>query len=207
VRHRLATVVDARWFRMLDLIGTVAFSGGTLRDLLIGGDRNPPFIFKDPTYILIVLAIVVAGTAMARFLPSEAARSPRFNATMTVLDTAGVAAFTVIGAKVALTAGLAWFWVPICAALTCSGRGMLLDIVTGREPRTFQGEPYEEIAVCGGLFMYGGLLLAGQFEHSNWLITAVIVMTLIGVFAARLAVVHYGWRSWRLGSRVPAAEG
>ncbi len=37
------------------------------------------------------------------------------------LDTLGLAAFTVIGAKVALLAGLGWVWIPFCAALTCAG--------------------------------------------------------------------------------------
>jgi uncharacterized membrane protein YeiH len=181
-----------------------AVAGGTLRDLLIGGDRHPPFIFKDPVYILIVLAIVVAGTGLTRFLSSEAAQSRTFNRTLVVFDSIGLASFTVIGAKVALIAGLAWFWAPICAALTCAGGGMLLDIVTGREPRTFQGEPYEEIAVGGGLFLLGGLLLAGLFEHVGWMIEATIVATLIGVFVMRLAVVHYGWRAYRLGGAATA---
>jgi NitT/TauT family transport system substrate-binding protein len=123
---------------------------------------------------------------------------------LAVFDSIGLAAFAVIGAKVALIAGLAWFWAPICAALTCAGGGMLLDIVTGREPRTFQGEPYEEIAVAGGLFLLGGLLLAGLFEHSRWMIEATIIATLIGVFTLRMAVVHYGWRAYRLGGAAPA---
>ena len=117
-----------------------------------------------------------------------------------------MAAFTVIGAKVALLAGLSWYWAAFCAALTCAGGGMLLDIVTGREPRTFQGEPYEEIAVVGGLMLYGGLMIANQYEHEDWLVTALIAATMVLVFVLRMLVVHYGWRSYRLGKllREPA---
>ncbi len=230
VRHRLAVFVDSWWFYLLDLIGTVAFGtagfmrayqrrydlwgafiltmlpavgGGTLRDLLVGGDRHPPFIFNDPTYITIVICIVLVGTLVTRMASPSLARQQSFTRTLTVLDTVGVTAFTVIGAKVALMADIAWFWVPICAALTCAGGGMLLDIVTGREPRTFQGEPYEEIAIGGGLFILVGFLIAGHFEQAAWLIPATLGAAMVGVFVTRLLVVRYGWRSFRLAGERP----
>ena len=137
--------------------------------------------------------------------PQGIARPAAFSRALTVFDTVGVAAFTVVGAEVALMAGVAWFWVPICAALTCAGGGMLLDIVTGREPRTFQGEPYEEIAIGGGLFILAGLLIAGHFEHEAWIIPTTLIAAMVGVFTVRLMVVRYGWRSYRLAGDRPAA--
>jgi NitT/TauT family transport system substrate-binding protein len=230
--HYLVKASASTWFYALDLIGTVAFAlagfmraqqrrydlwgafilsflpavgGGTLRDLLVGGDRSPPFIFKDPTYLYLVFAVVIAGTLAARRFGDAWQHSRRFERAMEILDTVGLAAFTVVGAKVALVADLSWYWVPICAALTCAGGGMLLDVVTGREPRTFQGEPYEEIAVGGGLLMYTGLVLANAFEHSQWLVNLVIGLTLVGVFTLRMLVIRRGWRSFRLGTRTGAA--
>ncbi|WP_374444798.1 ABC transporter substrate-binding protein [Stella sp.] len=230
VRHQFRLAVEARWFYGLDLVGTLAFGlagfmravqrrynlwgafmltllpatgGGTLRDLLVGGDRHPPFIFTDPTYISLVLATVAMGTLALRVFPPQAAQSRSFGQAMAVLDTVGLAVFAVIGAKVALVADLAWFWIPICAALTCAGGGMLLDIVTGREPRTFHGEPYEEIAVAGGLLLYGLLLVANHYEHAAWLVTAAVAVTIAAVFAARMLAIATGQRSFRLGSRPP----
>lgn len=227
-RHHLVTATASAWFYALDLIGTVAFGlagfmraqqrrydlwgafiltflpavgGGTLRDLLVGGDRHPPFIFNDPVYLYLVFAVVIGGTLAARRIGGEWQQSQRFERAMEILDTLGLAAFTVVGAKVALVADLSWYWVPICAALTCAGGGMLLDVVTGREPRTFQGEPYEEIAVAGGLFLYAGLVFANLFEHSAWLVTFFIGLTLVGVFTLRMLVIRRGWRSFRLGAR------
>jgi len=229
-RHYLSEAVSSRWFYSLDLIGTMAFglagfmraqqrrydlwgaliltmlpavAGGTLRDLLIGGDRHPPFIFTDPTYMYIVVEIVVIGTLAARFTPDRFIGSRDFDRVMTFFDTVGLATFTVIGAKVALLAGLGWVWIPFCAALTCAGGGMLLDIVTGREPRTFQGEPYEEIAIAGGLFLLLALNMADWYEHAAWAVTASMLATMTLVFMLRTLVVTRGWRSYRLGH--PAA--
>jgi uncharacterized membrane protein YeiH/ABC-type nitrate/sulfonate/bicarbonate transport system substrate-binding protein len=225
-RYYLSTVVSTYWFYALDLIGTAAFGfagfmraqqrrydlwgaliltllpavgGGTLRDLLVGGDRHPPFIFKDPTYAYIVLATVIVGTLVSRFLTAEIVASRKFDSTLSVFDAIGMAAFTVIGATVALMAGLNWFWVPFCAALTCAGGGMLLDVVTGREPRTFQGEPYEEIAIVGGLVMLLGLSVANAFEHQPLLVAGTILATLATVFILRMLVVIFKLRSYRLG--------
>jgi NitT/TauT family transport system substrate-binding protein len=117
-----------------------------------------------------------------------------------LVDTVGFATLTVLGAKIALVAGLAWYWVPICSAISCAGGGILLAMVTVQQPRTLQGEPYEEIAVGGGLFMLGGLLIANNFEHSPWIVTVTIFATLFAVFVLRLAVVYYGWRSYQVGN-------
>jgi uncharacterized membrane protein YeiH len=176
-----------------------AVGGGTLRDLLVGGDRHPPFIFQDPTYIYIVLEIVAVGTLLSRLTSDRIIGSRAFDRSLTVFDTIGLATFAIIGAKVALVADLSWFWIPFCAALTCAGGGMLLDVVTGREPRTFQGEPYEEIAILGGFILMLGLEVADAFEHAAWMVTAAIVVALVSVFAIRLVVVRTGWRSYRLG--------
>ena len=225
-RHYLAQATSSQWFYLLDLIGAfagglagfmraqqrkydmwgafiltfvTAVGGGTLRDVLVGGDRHPPFIFVYPVYMYMILAIVIVGTVVAQRSGEAWHHGPRFERTLAVLDTIGLAAFTVVGAKVALVANLHWFWVPICSALTCAGGGMLTDVITGREPRTFLGEPYEEIAVAGGLLLYGGLWVANLFEYSDWVVTTSIVVTLIAVFHVRMLVIRRGLRSLRLG--------
>lgn len=229
VRYRLAHVLSSPWFYALDLIGTLAFGiagflraverrydfwgafiltllpavgGGTVRDLLIGGERSPPFVFTDPIYIYIVLAIVFIGFPLVRLKRYPDFLARQFGRALFLTDTIGLAAFTIIGASVAIRAELAWFWMPICAALTCAGGGVLLDIVTGREPRTFLGEPYEELAIVGGLLFSLLLVAAGHFEHVTDAIFAAIALTLGFVFLLRSLVVLRGWRIPRLGLRV-----
>ena len=179
-----------------------AVGGGTIRDLLIGGDRHPPFIIQEPAYLYTVLGVMVAGTLLSRVQWAETAQSGHFARLRLLFDTLGLATFAIIGAQIALMANLPWYWVPISAALTCSGGGMLLDVVTGREPVTFQGEAYEEIASAGSLVLLGCLLVADHFEwHSPWPVATAIALAWSFVFVTRLAVVHYGWKSWRLQFR------
>jgi NitT/TauT family transport system substrate-binding protein len=226
-RYYLIDAVSSRWFYLLDLVGTAAFGiagfmrarerdydlwgaliltmlpavgGGTLRDLLVGEDRYPPFIFQDPTYTYIVLGIVLVGTFLSRITPEKAVDSLFFKRSLIIFDTVGLATFAVIGAKVALVADLSLFWVPFCAALTPAGGGMLLDIVSGREPRTFKGEPYEELAVVGAFVLLLCLKVADVFEHQAWIVTASIIGTLVFIFVLRLVVVKTGWRTYRLHS-------
>lgn len=215
-KYRLSQVLTHSWFYALDLVGTIAFGiagfmrarerrydlwgafiltflpavgGGTLRDLLVGGDRHPPFIFKDPTYIYVVLSIVFVGWILARHVRFPAFLRVQFDRIMFVTDTIGMAAFTIIGAKVAILAGLAWFWIPICGALTCAGGGVLLDVVTGREPRTFRGEFYEEIAIVGGLVLLGLLHFASDVPAVTIYVVVSICTTMGIVFALRTLVV------------------
>ena len=225
LRYRLEQVLSARGFYILDLIGTLAFGiagfaraqqnrydiwgalvltslpavgGGTLRDVLVGGDRHPPFIFTDPHYIYIVIAIVTVGS-LANLLASKPRPvGEQFPLLLLIIDTIGLAAFCIIGAKVAIVAALDWFWIPFLAALTCAGGGVLLDIVTGREPHQFRGVIYEEIAILGGLFLFGMLYFANYADNVQRYIIISIVATFVLVFTTRIAVVKFGWSEVRL---------
>lgn len=225
-RHYLTETLNSTWFNVLNIIGAVVFGfagfmraqqrnydlwgafvltllpaagGGTIRDLLVGGERYPPFITQDPVYIYIVLATFLAGVVSAALIPERLIATRWFDRTMKVCDTVGFAAFCVVGAKVAIMAELTWIWIPICCGLTCAGGGMLSDIIIGREPRTFQGEPYEELAIIGGLFMLLGLQVADAFEQQPGIATAAVASTVILVFCMRGAVIVFGLRTHRLG--------
>jgi hypothetical protein len=82
-----------------------------------------------------------------------------------------------------------------------------MDIVTGREPRTFQGEPNEEIAVFGSLLLIVLWCTADVLQPATWPITAAMPLAWTAMplawtamLLARLWVVQRGWRSWRPGS-------
>ena len=221
-KYILSGLLAHKWFYLLDILGTIGFGlsgllraqerrydlwgalvltsmpavgGGTLRDVLIGG--GTPFIFADPIYIQIIALIAIFG-----FLSAKYGRWPNFfrrnfERFHFVADLIGMMAFTVIGAKIAILANLEWFWIPICSALTCAGGGVLLDIVTGREPRTFRGEIYEEIAIVGGLLMALLLRFSDRLplDYVNEWIAFSVIATMVAVAAMRIIVLKTGIKS------------
>jgi len=227
VLSSLEEAVDMRWFYYLDLIGAFAFAvagflkahqhkydyfgalvltalpavgGGTLRDLLVGGDRHPPFIFNDPTYLYIVFGVVIVGSILSKTVLASGRKKKLLQLLLDPFDTVGLAAFTVIGVKVALVAQLDWFWAPILAAMTCAGGGILSDIVLAKESDVLKGELYEEVAAFGGLVLVGLLWLANIVGHSFLYIVGSIALTLTLVFVLRVVVIRTGLRSPVLGN-------
>jgi len=73
-----------------------------------------------------------------------------------------------------------------------------MDVVSGREPRTFQGEPYEELAILGSLVLILLWTIAARFAPLTWPSKTAMECSWIFVFLSRLLVVRFGWRSWRL---------
>jgi NitT/TauT family transport system substrate-binding protein len=176
-----------------------AVGGGVIRDLLIGGERLPLGLLQDPLPLVLVLAVVLLGTTLSRLISPRQLAAPIWGRLLTVFDSIGLASFAVIGTRVALLAQLSWWWLPVAAALTCSGGGVLMDVVSGREPRSFQGEPYEELAILGSLVLVLLWSFAGRLEPLTWPVTAAMACSWWLVFLSRLLVVGLGWRSWRLG--------
>ncbi|MGZ3417333.1 MAG: trimeric intracellular cation channel family protein [Polyangiales bacterium] len=227
----MQALTGSHWFYLLDLFGTAAFAasgvirahkgrydifgafvlaflpavgGGTLRDVLIGGDRSPPFVFRDPIYVELVLGVVVLGTiASRRWRVSESAEN-RLSMVLEICDAMGLACFTVIGAKVALAAKLHWIWAPLFAALTCAGGGVMRDLVCGREPGTLKGEIYEELAFFGGLLFTGIVFGAQIWAHAAATLVVATMFVMIAVFAARVWVVTKGVTSPTLGTVPPS---
>ena len=229
VLYRLEKVLNLPAFYLLDLLGTLAFGlagfaraserqydiwgaiiltalpavgGGSLRDILVGGDRQTPFIFSDPNYLYIVFGIVAVGSLWDRIGPTGKPLIDRNSSLFLAIDTVGLAAFSIVGAKVAIVAQLDWFWIPMMAAISCAGGGVMMDIVSGREPRTFRGVMYEEIAILGGLVLLALLYLAQYASNVELFIQAAIVQTFILVYALRIVSVQMDWTAPKLGARL-----
>jgi len=227
VDNYLKRLAESRRYLHLDLIGTSAFGisgflravkrrydlwgalvltmlpavgGGVIRDLLIGGDRLPLFVFREPLYLVVILMVVLIGSILANTLSPGQLRAPVWGGLLCFCDSIGLASFTVIGTRVALLAHLDWWFLPLSAALTCAGGGVLMDVVSGREPRTFQGEPYEELAILGSLVLILLWTIAARFAPLTWPSKTAMECSWIFVFLSRLLVVRFGWRSWRLPS-------
>lgn len=183
--------------RQYDLWGRLALAmlsgvgGGTLRDLLIGGDRLPFYYVVDIRYPLGILLVVVLTSVAVLVFPAVP-RHRMFRQVKTYSDILGFSVLAVTGAMIAISSGLAWFWAPVCAALTCAGGGMLRDIVINLEPHTFKGLIYEEVAVVGALVLLAGFAVANQFEQSRVPVLASVLGSIVLIAALRAWVFRSG---------------
>ena len=214
-QHYVAKVFDSRFFRLFFAIGVLTFAlsgvleainrgydlwgrlvlafisglgGGTLRDLLVGGDRYPLAFTRDitlPSGILIMVLISVIVTIYKRDLH----HSPRFKKFKFFVDVIGFSVLATAGAMIAIISDLHWLWAPICAALSCAGGGMLRDIVINNEPATFKGVIYEEIAVVGALIFVFGLMIANHYEFTSIPVYITIAVT-VGMIILLRTLIH-----------------
>ena len=167
--------------------------GGTLRDLIIGLERQPFYYVADITYPLGILSVVLLVSALVWWFPNLPS-TKGFKVVKSYSDMLGFSFLAITGAVIAISANMPWFWAPICAALTCAGGGMLRDIVINREPLTFRGVVYEEVAVVGGLFVVAGLFLANAYEHEPLPVWLSVSGGILVVFILKWLIHHYGWR-------------
>jgi len=224
----LIEIVNMQWFYYLELIGTGAFAisgflkayqnrydyfgalvlaslptvgGGILRDILVGGDRYPLFIFSDPAYFYIIFIVVIVGSIFSKTWSHSEHAQQRLTHVLNLFDTVGLATFTIVGAKVALVAQLDWFWVILLATITCAGGGIMTDIVIGQEPDVLKGELYEEVAAIGGLLLLILLWGANFFAQPFYYVIGSIIFVLLFVFFFRLFIIKTGVRSPVLGGQ------
>ncbi|MBA4742076.1 MAG: ABC transporter substrate-binding protein [Azoarcus sp.] len=219
-QHYARSILDMALFQWLVLLGVMTFAlsgaleavnrgydfygrlilaflsglgGGTLRDLLIGGERQPLFYITDPAYPAGILLVVVAATVLTAIRP-DIHHTRSFTRAKHWTDVIGFSVLAASGATIAIAHDMPWYWAPFCAAMTCAGGGVLREIVINREPATLKGVIYEEVAIFGGLLLVGALVLANHFEQSPWPVYAAMLFAIAAMIAARLIILRRGLR-------------
>ena len=168
----------------LDLLGVfvvaalTAVGGGTTRDLLL--DRHPIFWIADPTYL-----VVIGAAALATFVYVHV-RPPPLGALL-VTDALGLALFTMTGAQVAESAGLAPIIVVVMATMTGAAGGVLRDIMCAEIPLVLHRDIYATAAIVGA-----ALYLAAQAIGVDR--TWAFGIGMAAVLVLRLAAVAWGLR-------------
>lgn len=216
-KHYVAKVFESQFFKLFFALGVLTFAlsgvleainrgydlwgrlvlafisglgGGTLRDLLIGGDRYPLSYTRDISLLTGILFIVLISVLITIY-KRDLHHSPRFKKLKLFVDVIGFSVLATAGAMIAIISDLHWLWAPICAALSCAGGGMLRDIVINNEPATFKGVIYEELAVVGALIFVAGLMVANHYELSSIPVYASIVATVSFIVLLRVLVYRY----------------
>lgn len=178
------------WGRLV-LAFLSGIGGGTVRDLIIGGDRLPFYYVKDFHYPLGIFVVVLMTSMIVAFFPN-AVHSASFKRVKKYSDILGFSALAVAGAVYSINANMPWYWVPGLAALTCAGGGALRDIVINEEPHTFRGVIYEESAILGGLFIVTGLIISNRYEHTPIPVYLTIILGTLLIISVRLLIDKFG---------------
>lgn len=171
--------------RNLDFFGVVviafvtALGGGTIRDLVLG--HFPIGWTQHPGTIYLVVSAGLLTTLIARHMV-------RLKRLFLVLDAMGLAAFSLIGCRVALGMDYATPVVILSGMITGICGGILRDVLCNQVPIVFSRELYAvvSLAVCA---LYLGLSFCGVAEP-----IAIAISVVAGLVLRLLAI----WRGWRL---------
>jgi uncharacterized membrane protein YeiH len=142
-------------FGVIFLGATTALDGGIIRDVLVG--KIPPSAFSDDRYMVIavvtaVVVFLIASLANERY----AGKMALVNTVNNVFDAAGLGAFTITGAKVAMNMGYMdnGFFVVFLAMVTGVGGGILRDLMIGEIPFVLRKRIYAVASILGGVVYY-----------------------------------------------------
>ncbi|WP_412027209.1 trimeric intracellular cation channel family protein [Deinococcus yunweiensis] len=131
-------------FGVLVLGCVTAVGGGAIRDTLTG--QTPPLFLRDETYLWAALL----GAALA-FAFGE--RLARFERTLSVFDTVGLALFAASGAVGAINFGLGPLGVVFAGMLSGVGGGIIRDLIANEVPEVmYRRDQLYATAAAAGAF-------------------------------------------------------
>ncbi|MBK5246726.1 MAG: TRIC cation channel family protein [Peptostreptococcaceae bacterium] len=120
-----------------------AVGGGIIRDVIINVDL--PVALANPIYVIVS---IVSSFTVIGFYPHIV----KHKKTLVFCDAIGLAAFTAIGAEVAIANGFNLpFVIIVFALLTGTGGGTLRDVFAQEIPYIFQKEIYAVASIGGAL--------------------------------------------------------
>lgn len=142
-------------FGVIFLGATTALAGGIIRDILVG--KIPPSAFSNYRYMAIAAATALVVFLIARMFREYYQHHVEVvNAVNNVFDAAGLGAFTITGAKVAMSMGYTenGFFVVFLAMVTGIGGGVLRDLMIGEIPFVLRKRIYAVASILGGMVYY-----------------------------------------------------
>ena len=179
--------------RKLDAFGVLAlgmvttFGGGAVRDLLIG--YVPPRCFYSFRLLAAAFASALLVFVIAYILREHYFRREKLIDNINnIIDSVGLAAFTISGIQAAITAGEyenPYFCV-FLGMLTGVGGGILRDCMSRTIPLVFTKRVYATASIIGGIVYY--ILL--HFE-CNGTAAAAIAMVLIVLIRICATIFHW----------------
>ena len=191
------------------VIGTVtATGGGTLRDIVLGGEQQV-FWMRDPTYLKICLITsLVTFFTWPRFETKRGWRDD--HELLCFADALGMGAFCVMGAEKALRRDVD----PLCAAIlglvTATFGGVTRDVLTRRPVRIFHAtidgaeKSWYALPALFGSSLYVGLQTCCNVDKDLAAVCAFLmtVTMRVAAYTYRLTLPAYPNVEWQDGKRV-----
>lgn len=156
-----------------------AIGGGTVRDVIL--DRHPLFWMVDMSYLTV---ITVSSLLMQVFFHPNSRRVDKF---LKLSDTIGLAAFTLIGIKIADSMGTNIPIALLLGVVTIVVGGIIRDMICNEIPLVLQQEIYITAALAGGVLYF----VLHHFAIPAW-ITDISTMSVI--FTLRMLAIRYDWQ-------------
>lgn len=175
----------------LDIFGVVfvgcitAFGGGILRDILLG--ITPPTVFSN--YLMFLIAVISAlGVFIIAYINKDkfSILKSKIDYVNNFFDAVGLAAFSVTGAQVGLSAGHNALIVVIVGMITGVGGGIMRDIMIDTTPYVFKKHIYALASVWGSWFYY-------ILRHYIDSVSIASAMAMLSVIAIRMAATKFRW--------------
>ncbi len=176
--------------KQLDAVGiftvafTVAFGGGTLRDILL--DRRPLFWIENDHYVMIVMGLTLLGALIPRVLHVL----ERF---LAIPDALGLALFSIVGTGFAVESGTSPFIAAIFGVVTGTFGGVIAEVICNEIPTLFRSAPLYAICSFTGSSVYLAALAISKQES-------------LSIVLGIAVVVGFRWSALRWNLRLPNAS-
>lgn len=167
------------------ILGVVtAVGGGALRDIVLG--ITPPNMFTKPVYAAVAVAVSIIAflPPVRRFLTQT---HKFYDVVMRVMDSLGLAIFTVMGISTAQSLSDAnnVFLLVFVGVITGVGGGLMRDMMAGNTPFIFVKHVYASASLVGALLC---ALLWKPLGNVYAMIIGAAVVLIIRMLAA-----HFKW--------------
>lgn len=171
--------------KKLDIFGVIllsiitALGGGIARDAIV---HKLPASMIGYGAVLTVIATITAALLFGLHKKETLEQKTIF----VISDSAGLVAFAIGGAIVAIGSGLNLFGVVILALLTAVGGGMLRDMLINETPEILASEFYATVAILVGFTVY--------FVHALDMLGVYQIVAIFGIFfCLRMVAYHKNW--------------
>jgi uncharacterized membrane protein YeiH len=156
-----------------------ATGGGIIANIVL---KNYPAFFSDNNYIFIILGGIAFAIVFYRFIP-------KLSKYILIVDAVGLATFALVGADLAMNAGLGLAATIFLSTTMAVGGGLIRDIAIGDIPQIFFQDFYASPAIILATLYF----FTGSYRQSPLIVYGILFLA----FTIRLLAIYFKINIWR----------